>query len=153
MRRTLVMLAILALAAAGCSKKTTTAGGAGGDSSTYCSLSQSLEDQSAKLDTGEAFTAPATAKEALGQLQQGVERVRPLVPAEIRTDYEALVAGLSKLIAGLERANYDFTKVDAETAALFDDKSLEAASDRIDAYNVRTCPNFRLAASATPTPS
>ena len=60
-------------------------------------------------------------------------------PGEIKPDLVTLFGALDQLYAGLEKANYDFTKVDPSIEAPLETPAVKAAEQKVDDYVKNTC--------------
>lgn len=78
----------------------------------------------------------ATDAEALAGLPDAFEAVRDLAPEELRGDIDVVKAGFEEYLAILERYDYDYTAMLADTGAM-DEMSGVMSSDEFVAANER----------------
>lgn len=140
-----VLVLGVVLAACGGGEKTAAPGPAettappvtgGGD---YCDLAKKYNDASAQILSSADFSKPEGLRKLFDEAKKAIETVRPVVPSEIKADFEVVVAGFLKYIAALEKANFDFAKIDPKDIESFSTPEFQAASQRLAAYGQREC--------------
>ncbi|HVL32171.1 MAG TPA: hypothetical protein VM600_01160, partial [Actinomycetota bacterium] len=129
-------------------KKSTTAGG--GDGSKYCQLARALEDDADQLEDID-FTDVAKLgdefRRIINQIEPQLDAYVAASPSGIKADAQVLAQSFRELKRILESFDYDFSRAqDPKVAAelqklgtLFNDKDIEAATDRIETYNKDEC--------------
>jgi hypothetical protein len=152
-RRAMVMVAALALAGGACggdddadvtddAAATSDASDDGGDSGDdgsgggeWCDMARNVE---AEMDTFEDvdFTDPESLEDAYQQMIDEVEDAVDSAPDEIEDDLELIIDGFKELFEALQDVDFDFLELDQ---SVLENSEVEAASDRIEAYNEREC--------------
>jgi hypothetical protein len=111
--------------------------GGDGDSnnSEWCQLARGVESESDLLDDVD-FTDPEAIEDAFQQVIDSLEDAADSAPEEIEADVELTLDGFNELFDALQAVDFDFLEIDQSFA---ENPEVEAASDRIEAYNEREC--------------
>jgi hypothetical protein len=115
--------------------------GSGGEK--FCSQAKGFEDTLGSSDFGQS-SDPAQLKDDFANAQDALKQLEKSAPAEIKDDVSTVADALSSLIGVLESANYDFTKLAQDPAALaqlesFSGQEVTDASARVEAYLAQVC--------------
>jgi hypothetical protein len=106
----------------------------GTGSGDYCRLAR------AYATSAEQFTAPTNAAElrqAFADASRDINAAAAVAPPEIKPDVQVVAAGLSAIIAGMEAADYDLTRLATTPPSL--PPNFEAASARLESYARDVC--------------
>lgn len=91
------------------------------------------------LDFSKAGTDPAAEKAAIKKGLQETAGLLLEAPKEIKPDVAVLVGAINQVYSALEKANYDFTKLDPSLLTAMDSAAVKTAGDHVDAYVKNTC--------------
>ena len=127
----MVMVGALALAAGACGGDDD--GGSG--SGEWCDVARDVEAQFDGFDDID-FTDPESLEDAFQQMIDGLEDAADSAPDEIEDDLQLTVDGFNDLFEALRDVDFDFLELEQST---LESSELDAASDRIEAYNEREC--------------
>jgi hypothetical protein len=75
-------------------------------------------------------------------IKKGLQETAGLLleaPKEIKPDVVVLVNAINQVYNALEKANYDFTKLDPKLLTVMNSAAVKAAGDHVDAYVKTTC--------------
>lgn len=112
----------------------------GGDAASteeWCGLSENLDELGSGLDTVDPFD-PEAVRVVYGNFRSTVNEALDAAPDEIRDDVATVAEGIERVDDELQAVDYNFLDVDlAFMEDLGDD--MDAASDRIQDFNVREC--------------
>ena len=108
-------------------------GGSGGGE--WCDVARDVEAQFDEFDDID-FTDPESIEDAFQQMIDGVEDAADSAPDEIEDDLRLTVDGFEELFEALQDVDFEFLELDQ---SVLENPELEAASDRIEAYNEREC--------------
>jgi hypothetical protein len=108
-----------------------------GSSSAYCNLFREFdeEDPFENLDDDDF----GGFREGFEQMQDLLEEIQAIAPAEIRDDFATIAGGFGQLRDALEAVDYNFFALDESALEGFEDIRFEEAGNRIDEYNERVC--------------
>ena len=94
----------------------------------------------------DAATKNALSGGGTDSLKQSVQNFKSLegsvlasAPKEIKSDLVTLFGALDPFYEALQKANYDFTKIDPSIGSTLDTPAVKAATDHVDAYIKGTC--------------
>lgn len=139
MRALCMVVVAVALVAAACGDSDE-GGSTAGDQ--WCDVVDELTgiDPFSSFDGTTAPTADELA-DAFDETAEVLARVRGQVPSEIRADIELTADTFDGVIELLEEADFDFASVDPSDERLgqLSSEALQAAGDRIEAYNNERC--------------
>ena len=111
----------------------------GGPDSDWCAAARRVESASDALDAEDFdFTDPASVEDALGDMLSEFESALTSAPSEIRDDLDTSYANFRAFDDALAAVDYDFLRADLSVLA-DDEGEIEAATDRIEAYNWEVC--------------
>jgi hypothetical protein len=115
----------------------------GSGSKEFCSQAKGFEDTLGSGDFGQS-SDPAQLKDDFGNAEDALKKLESSAPDEIKDDVSTVSAALTSLIGVLESANYDFTKLAQDPAALaqlesFSSQEVTDASARVEAYLSQVC--------------
>lgn len=127
----MVMVGALALAGGACGGDDD--GGSG--SGEWCDVARDTEAQFDEFDDID-FTDPESLEDAFQQMIDGLEDAADSAPDEIEDDLQLTVDGFNDLFEALQDVDFDFLELDQ---TFLEGSELDAASDRIEAYNEREC--------------
>lgn len=91
------------------------------------------------LDFSKAGTDMAAEKAAIKKGLQETAGLLAEAPNEIKPDVGVLVGAINQIYGALEKANYDFTKLDPKLLSVMDTAAVKAAGDHVDSYVKNTC--------------
>jgi ABC-type glycerol-3-phosphate transport system substrate-binding protein len=106
----------------------------GAGSGDYCRLARAYATSAQK------FTAPTNAAElrqVFADASRDINAAAAVAPAEIKADVQVVAQGLSAIIAGMEAADYDLTRLATTPPSL--PPNFDAASVRLEAYARDVC--------------
>lgn len=112
---------------------TTTAARPDGFDSEWCTSARRLAAASSVMDAVDP-TDPEAVEDAVTEMLAEAEAAAPLAPPEIADDVEAALTSFREIDAALAAVEYDLLR--ADLSGIADD---QAASERVDAYNVDVC--------------
>jgi hypothetical protein len=103
-----------------------------GGGSAWCDLDRALQNSTnfQNVKDGRAWASAVNAM---------IPKLQAAAPAAIRADLQTLVAGLRTFLKVLAQANYNFNTLTPGSMAPLADPKLQAASNRIVAYNKQIC--------------
>lgn len=112
----------------------------GDSSSTYCQVARQFQESADEIDEAiDPFDfSPERFREAFEFASRGLDEIRRVAPPEIRDDVQTVADGFVLLRDELEAADYNFFAMDP-TAFIEIGEELEAASERVEAYNESVC--------------
>ncbi len=115
--------------------------GSGGDK--FCSQAKGFQDSFGANDFSNS-SDPAALKDQFAKAEDALKQLESSAPDEIKADVKTVSAAFSSLISVFESANYDFTKLAQDPAALaklesFSGQEVTDASTRIEAYFSQVC--------------
>ena len=118
----------------------------GNGDSDYCQLVREYDQQTTAFDdlfSGDT-TDPAEMAAAFAQLQQVVDQLVSIAPAEVKADAQVMGDATKQMIALIAKNDYDFTKLMSSADAtalndLFNSQEIAAASDHLDQYDQQVC--------------
>lgn len=150
MRKLLLVLVVSILALTGCGgdggDDGDTGGGAaagrddtdfsGSGSDDFCDLAESYMEQ-----FDDAGGSGGDIEAEYQELVAAIDDLASEAPGEIKADVEVVNGAFKRMVAILEKYDYDFTKIpeDEAEAASVDSPEVEAASDRVEAYFEKVC--------------
>jgi len=116
----------------------------GSGSKEFCAQAKGFQDTFGSSDAFGQSTDPAQLKDDFSKAEDALKQLESSAPDEIKADVKTVSESLSSLIAVFESANYDFTKLAQDPAALaklesFDSQEVQDASTRIEAYFSQVC--------------
>ena len=116
--------------------------GSGGEE--FCAQAKGFEDTFGSNDAFGQSSDPAQLKDDFSKAQDALKQLESSAPDEIKADVKTVSEAMSSLISVFESANYDFTKLAEDPAALaklesFDSQEVQDASTRIEAYFSQVC--------------
>jgi ribosomal protein L30E len=88
-------------------------------------------------DAGSAGSAGTSLDQTKALVQKGLAEAAILAaeaPNEIKSDVAVLAAQVAALYSAVQKANYDFTKVDPSTLTAMNTPAVKAAEAKVDAY-------------------
>lgn len=141
MKRMLLTLAIAPLLLIACGGGDDGDSASGGDAADFCTFAKAADSSgdsaSDALDAGDPAGIEAALTAALADAEQAAE----LAPAEIADTVDKLLDGQTRIVAVLERNDWDLTAAlsDDEFQSLATDESIENASNELDAYLETEC--------------
>jgi hypothetical protein len=126
------------------SADTTAPNFSGSGSKEFCAQAKGFQDTFGSSDAFGQSTDPAQLKDDFSKAEDALKQLESSAPDEIKADVKTVSESLSSLIAVFESANYDFTKLAQDPAALaklesFDSQEVQDASTRIEAYFSQVC--------------
>ncbi len=133
-----VMVVVMALAGCGDDGASVGGGALDSDAARFCEISAELDEAGAAMAQS---GAPAAVENFFDQeMALGAEALR-IVPEEIRTDFEAVMARETALVPVYEAAGYDLSRLDADAVrSVQDDHPVPAdAIRRIGAWINSNC--------------
>jgi hypothetical protein len=116
----------------------------GSGSKEFCAQAKGFQDTFGQnADFGQS-SDPAQLKDDFSKAEDALKQLESSAPDEIKADVKTVSESLSSLISVFESANYDFTKLAQDPAALaklesFDSQEVQDASTRIEAYFSQVC--------------
>ena len=126
MRRMVIVVALVGLAAAAC-------GGSGSSSAArYCDVARQLS-QDIKITASTDFRA------TFAQFDAFADRYLAAVPPAIKDDANTVIGGIRQLERSLRAVNFDVTKVDVSSLKSLSDARFTAAGNRLVDYNSKNC--------------
>jgi len=132
-RYLLALLAVVALLGAACGDDSS-----GGDSASYCDVAarqQAVDDAFDFLSS-----SPEELERYFRSNRNALASVIGNAPSEIKADLEATLRAFDdRFLPALQAADWNIFAASPELEALNDDATLEAMSDRIDAYDADVC--------------
>lgn len=150
--RTMVGAAVLAAVfAAGCgddggSAESSSGGASGGGSATsWCADGEKLGESFDAIDF-DPSTPAADVKAVLTTASTNLKKLADGAPKDIKADVQIVADAISEMSKALAKYDYDFIKIATDPKAVeslgaFGDERLQAASDRVDAWMEKNCPN------------
>jgi hypothetical protein len=117
--------ALIIFAAAGC--------GSSGDS--YCAIARRTEKDKILEHLGDA-EHPASVVAGYRKADTAARRLAAKAPPPVKADMQRVAAALHDLAQQVERQKGNLTEIDASR---FNADDIEAATDRVDAYNQQAC--------------
>jgi hypothetical protein len=112
----------------------------GADSARFCEFTRTYYDRFAKLLVG------LTGRADKGELRRVVEELTgatreavAVAPAEIKADMQTVADAATEVVAALDRADFDSSKVPPDVAARLQAPEVKVARDRVDAYVRKVC--------------
>jgi hypothetical protein len=126
------------------SADTTAPNFSGSGSKEFCAQAKGFQDTFGSNDAFGQSSDPAQLKDDFSKAEDALKQLESSAPDEIKADVKTVSESLSSLIAVFESANYDFTKLAQDPAALaklesFDSQEVQDASTRIEAYFSQVC--------------
>jgi hypothetical protein len=106
----------------------------GSGSDDYCKLARDYSDSAKKFN---APTTPDQLRAVFHEAQTDIQSALAVAPPEIKADVQTIATGLSSIVAAMEAANYDVTRLATTPPSL--PANFDAASQRIDAYTRDVC--------------
>lgn len=108
----------------------------GQGSAQFCSLAKTYTDRFANVG---AATTPAQLKTVVQDGRAAINDAAAAAPAEIKPDVQVIADAFGSLVNGLDKVNYDVTKVSAEAFAPLQAPQFQASSTRFQAYTTKVC--------------
>ena len=115
----------------------------GSGSEEFCAQAKGFDETLGASDFGQS-SDPAQVKESFTKAQDALKQLESSAPDEIKADVKTVSEAFTSLISVFESANYDFTKLAQDPAALaklesFSGQEVQDASTRIEAYFSQVC--------------
>ncbi len=108
----------------------------GQGSGQFCNLARTYNDRFTSVAPN---ATPAQLRTVAREGQTAIRQAQEVAPAEIRSDVQTIATTFGELLADLERANFDTTKLTAATFTRLQAPEFQRSSQRFQAYLRDVC--------------